>query len=168
MLESFRNNCFTFVPILWISAHWKLDDWRPLLLSQSVSRKGTIGPPGHVVLLNFRKKCTSSAYFLPCKQSLLQSSKISLEEEGDSASFLDILCWACVKNSNVFGNQSHVTSNHKTTKPKQTVGIFSKNSGKHMTTKESFPLKVKIVQVFKLSFCSFYWKKLIGFSILAN
>ena len=45
-----------------------------------------------------------------------------------------------------------MTSNHKTTKPKQTVGIFSKNSGKHTTTKESFPLKLKIVQVFKLPF----------------
>ena len=40
----------------------------------------------------------------------------------------------------------------KTTKPKQTVGIFSKNSGKHTTTKESFPSKLKIVQVFKLPF----------------
>ena len=60
-----------------------------------------------------------------------------------------------------------MTSNHKTTKPKQTVGIFLKNSGKHTTTKESFPSKLKIVQVFKLPF-QFLLKKLIGFSILAN
>ena len=60
-----------------------------------------------------------------------------------------------------------MTSNRKTTKPKQTVGIFSNNSGKHTTIKESFPSKVKIVQVFKLS-SQFLLKKLIGFSILAN
>ena len=55
-----------------------------------------------------------------------------------------------------------MTSNRKTTKPKQTVGIFSKNSGKHTTTKESFPLKLKIAQVFKLSF-QFLQKKINRF-----
>ena len=61
-----------------------------------------------------------------------------------------------------------MTSNRKTTKqPKQTDGIFSKNPGKHRTTKVSFPSKLKIVQVFKLPF-QFLLKKLIGFSILAN
>ena len=55
-------------------------------------------------------------------------------------------------------------NNHKTTKPKQRVGIFWKNSGKHTTTKESFPLKqkVKIVQVFKLPF-QFLLKKINKF-----
>ena len=48
-----------------------------------------------------------------------------------------------------------MTSNRKTTKPKQTVGIFLKNSGKHTATKESFPSKLKIVQVFKLPFSLF-------------
>ena len=37
----------------------------------------------------------------------------------------------------------------------------------HTTTKESFPSKLEIVQVFKLPF-QFLLKKLIGFSILAN
>ena len=55
-----------------------------------------------------------------------------------------------------------MTSNRKTTKPKQTVGIFSKNSGKHTTTKESLPLKLKIVQVFKLPF-QFLLKKINRF-----
>ena len=41
-----------------------------------------------------------------------------------------------------------MTSNPNSTKPKQTVGIFSKNSGKHTTTKESFPSKLKIILVF--------------------
>ena len=50
-----------------------------------------------------------------------------------------------------------MTSNRKTTKPKQTVGIFSNNSGKHTTIKESFPSKLKIVQVFKLP-CQFLLK----------
>ena len=45
-----------------------------------------------------------------------------------------------------------MTRNRKTTKPKQTVGIFSNNSGKHTTTKESFPSKLKRIQVFKLPF----------------
>ena len=39
-----------------------------------------------------------------------------------------------LKKPNVFGCQSRVTSNRKTTKPKQTLGIFSKNSGKRTTT----------------------------------
>ena len=55
-----------------------------------------------------------------------------------------------------------MTSNRKTTKPKQTVGIFSNNSGKHMTTKETFPSKLKIVQVFKLPF-QFLLKKISRF-----
>ena len=45
-----------------------------------------------------------------------------------------------------------MTSSRKTTKPKQIVGIFSNNSGKHTTTKDSFPWKVKIVRVFQLPF----------------
>ena len=60
-----------------------------------------------------------------------------------------------------------MTSDCKTTKSKQTVGIFSNNSGKHTTTKESFPWKLKIVQVFKIAI-SIFTEKLIGFSILAN
>ena len=60
-----------------------------------------------------------------------------------------------------------MTSNRKATKPDQAVGIFSKNSSKHTTTKESFPSKLRIAQVFKLPF-QFLLKKLIGFSILAN
>ena len=52
----------------------------------------------------------------------------------------------------VFGSQSRVTSNRKTTKPKQTVGILSKNSGKQTTTKKSLPWKLKAVQVLKLPF----------------
>ena len=61
-----------------------------------------------------------------------------------------------------------MTSNRKTTKPKQTLGIFSKNLGKHMTTNESFHSKLKIVQVFKLPF-QFLLKKSNRFpNILAN
>ena len=45
---------------------------------------------------------------------------------------------------------------------KKTVGIFSNNSGKNMTTKESFPSKLKIVQVFKLPF-QFLLKKINRF-----
>ena len=55
-----------------------------------------------------------------------------------------------------------MTSKRKTTKPKQTVGIFSKNSGRHTTTKESFPSKLKIVQVFKLPF-QFFTEKINRF-----
>ena len=43
-----------------------------------------------------------------------------------------------------------------TTKSKQTVGIFSNNSGKHTTTKESFHWKLKMVHTFKLPFHFFY------------
>ena len=75
----------------------------------------------------------------------------------DSASRLDISCWAFAKNSNLFGSQSRVTYNCKTTKPKQTVGIFSKNSGKHTTTKA-----LKQFKFLDFHF-SFYWKKIKKF-----
>ena len=45
-----------------------------------------------------------------------------------------------------------MTDNRNTTKPIQTVEIFSNNSDKRTKTKESFPSKLKIVQVFKLPF----------------
>ena len=45
-----------------------------------------------------------------------------------------------------------------TTKRKQTVGIFSNNSGKHTTTKESFHSKLKIVHTFKIVISFSWWK----------
>ena len=66
---------------------------------------------------------------------------------------LDISYWACVKKKKKsIRCQSRVPSNHSTTKRKQTVGMFSNNSDKQTTSKESLPWKLKIVQTFKLPF----------------
>ena len=74
----------------------------------------------------------------------------------------------CVKNSNVFGSQSRVTSNIKTTKPKQTVGIFSKDSGKKHDNQGVISFETQDYSSFLIDISVFLLKKLMGFSILAN